>query len=66
MKSHRWTVCRLESISELVYCIFKDWQIQYILDSSELCSVAPLPWRKEITHVGVCRDVQEPTRDSDS
>lgn len=24
------TVCRPESISELVYCIFKDWHIQYI------------------------------------
>lgn len=29
-------------------------------------AVAVLHWREEIKHVGVCRDVQQPARDSDS
>lgn len=47
-------------------CVLYFQGLAHILDSSELFAVAALHRREEIKHVGVCRDVQEPARDSDS
>lgn len=38
----------------------------HVIDSSELFEVAAIHWRKEIKHVGVCRDMQKPVRHSNS
>lgn len=40
--------------------------LAHILEGSELFAVSLLHCREEIRHVGVCRDMQEPARDSDS
>lgn len=53
-------MCR--PICEHVYCIFQG--PAHILEGSELFAVAALHWRQQIRHVGGCRDVQEPGRDS--
>ncbi len=47
-------------------CVLYFQGLAHILDSSELFAVAALHWKDEIKHVGVCSEVQEPARDSDS
>ena len=64
-ESHKWILCTPEHIQYMILCAVFSRAGTYFRQLSVVCNCSTT-LGEEIKHVGVCRDVQEPVKDSDS